>query len=539
LSRHHTELGDHIGDYDIAVIGAGLGGVYAVHRFTALGLSVVGLEGASGVGGVWHHNRYPGARVDLDSLDYCYSFSEDVWRSWQWRERYASQPELLGYLNATADRLGVRRHFHFDAWLNGATWDPGRRRYHLTTADGRRLSCRFLVLTTGQLSAARRPGFPGLDRFRGRWVMTSHWPHDDIETAGKRIAVVGTGSSGVQTVSALAPEAEHLYVFQRTANYAVPAQNRPLDGTAQKQLGDRLPAERERLLTETAGGVRISEPQHPMSHYRTAERDAMLVRQWETGGQGMNSLFLDQGRDPQVNDAVADFVRDRIRATVRDLAVAESLCPTYPIGTRRLCLEIGYYDAFNRENVSLVDLRGDPIVEITETGIRTRDRHYEVDLLVFALGFDAFTGAIDAANIRNEHGITPTHRWRSGPRTLLGMMTSGFPNLFLPTGPGSPSVLGNLFLQNEYCIDWIADCIAYLDEKNYASIEAGEAGEAEWTAHVAQAAQGLLRLSVDNYMVHVSDDGSRTFIPYIGGVRRHVTRARDVAARDYAGFDLR
>ncbi|MFJ3778999.1 flavin-containing monooxygenase [Streptomyces sp. NPDC090075] len=528
-----------MGDYDIAIIGAGLGGVYAMHRFTSQGWSVVGLEGASDVGGVWYHNRYPGARVDLDSLDYCYSFSEDVWRSWQWRERYAAQPELLGYLNSVADRLDVRRHFHFETWLNAATWDPARRRYDLTTADGRRLSCRFLVLTTGQLSAARKPGFPGLDRFRGRWVMTSHWPQDEVETAGKRIAVIGTGSSGVQTISTLASEAEHLYVFQRTANYAVPAQNRPLDGMVQKELGDRLPVEREQLLTDTAGGVRIPEPQHPMSHYPTAERDAMLVSQWETGGQGMNSVFLDQGRDPQVNDIVADFVRDRIRGTVRDPAMAEALCPTYPIGTRRLCLEIGYYDAFNQDNVSLVDLRDDPIVEITETGLRTRDHHHEVDLIVFALGFDAFTGAIDGANIRNGQGITPTDRWRSGPRTRLGMMTAGFPNLFLPTGPGSPSVLGNLFLQNEYSIDWIADCIAHLDEKRYASIEASEAGEAEWTAHVAQLAQGLLRLGIDNYMVHVSDDGSRTFIPYIGGVRRHVASMREAAAGNYAGFDLR
>ncbi|MET9084864.1 NAD(P)/FAD-dependent oxidoreductase [Streptomyces sp. NPDC004237] len=526
-------------DIDVVVVGAGLGGIYAVHRLRQAGLSVVGIEGASDVGGVWFHNRYPGARVDLASLDYSYHFSDKIWREWRWSERYAAQPELLAYLNFAASELDVRRDFLFDTWVTGARWNAARARYELTTSTGASITAKYLVMTTGQLSAARPPAFPGLDQFRGRVVMTSHWPHDHVETHGKRIGLIGTGSSGVQAAPPLAEAGEHLYVFQRTPNYAVPAQNAPAEEGAQEAIGTRLADERERLISATRRAVNDPIPQHPVGHYSKQEQQAILRAQWERGGTSMNRLFTDQGTDLVANTVVADFVRDRVRETVRDPRTAESLLPTYPIGVRRLILENGYYEMYNRENVTLVDIRSDPITEITPGGIRTRDAYYEIDLLVFALGFDAFTGSLRGANIRDAQGVELTSRWTRGPRNLLGMMTTGFPNLFMPTGAGSPSVLANLFLQNEFAIDWITDCIAFMESRGYASIEPTEEAEDEWAAHVAEAANTGLRMQYDNYMVHVNkDDGSRVFMPYLGGMESYVKRARAVAADGFTGFKL-
>jgi cation diffusion facilitator CzcD-associated flavoprotein CzcO len=395
-------------------------------------------------------------------------------------------------------------------------------------------------MTTGQLSAPRRPDIAGLERFRGQWVQTSKWPHEKVELEEKRIGIVGTGSSGVQAIPILAEYADHLYVFQRTAHYAVPARNCAISAKVQRDIAARLPEEREGLLTRYPGGTRSPRPEHPVSHYSPGEQFAMMERQWELGGQRMNAIFSDQGTNKAANDVVAEFVRNKIRAIVRDASLADKLCPSYPIGTRRLALDTGYYETYNRPDVTLVDVKADPIVEITETGIRTRCAHYELDLIVFALGFRAFTGSLDAAGIRNERGKMPSDGWSRGPRTLLGLMSAGFPNLFLPTGPGSPSVLANLFVQNEFEIDWIGDCIAYLDAHGAATIEPTSTAQDAWTAHVAEVASRLLRRQVNNYMVHVNaDDGSRVFIPYVGGFDRYVATARDIAARGYEGFLLR
>ena len=526
-------------DYDVIVVGAGIGGIYAVHRFTQQGLSVLGIEGASGVGGVWYHNRYPGARVDVDSIDYCYYFSPEIWQQWHWTERFAAQPEIMAYLDFVADRFGVKQRFVFGTWVTGAQWRSDTVRYHVTTSTGLSASCRFLVMATGQLSAARRPEFPGLEQFRGEWVQTSHWPERGVDLDGRRIGIIGTGSSGVQAIPVLAQHAKYLHVFQRTANYVVPARTAPIGAAVQRGIAGQLGDERE-LLLATRGGTRLPVGARPLSHFSPAEQVAILERQWESGGQAMNSLFSDQSTNQGSNDVVAEFVRRKVREIVRDPGLAEKLCPSsYPIGTRRLCLDIGYYETFNRDNVTLIDLRSDPIAEITETGIRTQTAHHELDLIVFALGFNAFTGALDRAHIRNERGAAPSDGWGRGPRTLLGLMTTGFPNLFLPTGPGSPSVLGNLFLQNEFLMDWIGDCIKYLDAHGCTTIEPSEAAQDVWTARVAAAASRLLRLRVDNYMVHVNaDDKSRVFIPYTGGFDRYVRAARDTAARGYEGFVL-
>jgi cation diffusion facilitator CzcD-associated flavoprotein CzcO len=525
-------------DFDVIVTGAGIGGLYALHRFKTQGLSVLGLEAAEGVGGVWFHNRYPGARVDVESVDYCYYFSTELYQSWRWSERYAAQPELLRYFNHVADRFDLRRHILFETSLKAARWNPAAARYHVETATGQSFTCRFLVMATGNLSAARKPDFPGLNSFKGEFVQTSHWPNREVQLAGRRIAVIGTGSSGVQAIPVLAAQAKHLYVFQRSPNFSVPAQNGPLDEEYFARAARDIPGRRDYLLTTRAAITSNLGVALPFADYSPAEQLDRLERQWALGGQGMNRVFADQAISKTVNDAVAEFVRGKIRQIVKDPATAERLCPyDHPIGSRRLCVDTDYYATYNRGNVSLIDIAADPIVRITETGLQTRTAHYEADLIVFAIGFNAFRGALDRVDIRNEKGETPTTHWSRGPRTLLGLMTSGFPNLFLLTGPGSPSVLANLVILNEENVNWVANLIAKMDSGNDISVEPEAEAEQKWTETVAEAAANLLRLGVKNYMVHVNqDDGSRAFIPYAGGLDRYLEICQGIAAKNYQGF---
>jgi len=538
VTERQQTISDGSADFDAIVVGAGIGGIYALYRLRGQGLSVLGLEQASGPGGVWFHNRYPGARVDVESIDYCYYFSEDLYRDWQWSERYAAQPELLRYLNHVTDRFDLRRHILFETPLAAARWHPEESRYHVETATGQTFTCRFLVMATGNLSAARDPDFPGLADFAGEWVQTSHWPDRQVELAGRRIAVIGTGSSGVQAVPILAQQASQLYVFQRSPNFSVPARNRPQDAAQYAEAAAALPARREHLLTTRAAITSNLGVPRRYAAYTAAERTDRLERQWALGGQGMNRIFADQGSDKTVNDVVAEFVRAKIRETVKDQAVAERLCPyDHPIGTRRLCVDTDYYATYNRDNVTLVDISADPIERITRTGIKTRDGHFEVDLIVFAIGFHAFRGALDHVDIRNERGETPTRTWHRGPQTLLGLMTAGFPNFFFLTGPGSPSVLANMVIMNEEHVNFVADLIAHMDANSLATVEPDPAAQDNWAGVVAEAASKLLRVGVKNYMVHVNqDDGSRVFMPYVGGLDRYLEICRDVVASNYAGF---
>ena len=523
--------------FDVIVVGAGIGGIYAVHKFREEGLSVLCLEGADGVGGVWYHNRYPGARVDVDSFDYCYYFSSELYREWRWSERYAAQPELLAYLNHVTDRFELRQHMRFGTWVTGAEWRPAESEYLVTTSTGDTVTGQFLVMATGNLSAARTPDFIGLDDFEGEWVQTSHWPDRPVDWEHKRVAVIGTGSSGVQTVPEVARKAEHVYVFQRTPNYSVPARNGAMDEATWSEIASDLGKARQDLL-DHPGGTHIAYGQQPASSFTPEERVAVLEQFWAEGGHGFGLVFSDQTVDLEVNTLVADFVRDKIRSAVDDPVTAERLCPwDHPIGTRRLILDIGYYESFNRSNVTLVDARDEAIDHITATGIQTTGQHYEVDLIIFALGFNAFRGAIDRAGIRNETGASPTDHWDRGPRTFLGVMTSGFPNLFILTGPGSPSVLANLTIGNEFHVDWVADLIAHLRREGKTVVEVTEEGEAAWVDHVAEVSHSLLRRKVRNYMVHINEgDDEFVFIPYAAGLNRYIER---VEAIGYEGLSMR
>jgi cation diffusion facilitator CzcD-associated flavoprotein CzcO len=522
---------------DVIVVGAGFGGVYAVHRFRRQGLSVIGLERAGGVGGVWYHNRYPGARVDVESVEYCYHFSNDLYGAWRWTERYASQPEILAYINHVAECFDLKRHFRFNTSMVSGRWDPAAEHWEVRTSAGECLIGRFLVMATGNLSAERTPDFPGLDSFKGQKLQTSHWPHIPVPLKGRKVGVIGTGSSGVQAVPALAAEADQVIVFQRSPNYSVPAQNGPIDEARWAKIKDDLAQARAHLLT-TPGGMSRPRSDKTAAEWTSQEQIARLEAQWAYGGHGMGAVFRDQGTNKAANDIVAEFVRDKIRSIVVDPVLAERLSPKdHPIGSRRLVLDTDYYAAFNRENVRLVDLRDEPIERFTEHGLKTTRMEYELDIAVFALGFKAFTGALERANIANADGVHLTDRWDRGPRTYLGLMTAGFPNLFIVTGPGSPSVLANMVIANEHHIDWIGDCLSYMEANRLSTIEPSKEAEDSWTRYVAELSQPLLRLHVRNYMVHVNqDDGSRVFMPYVGGLGRYVEECNAVAANNYDGF---
>lgn len=526
-------------DVDVAVVGAGMGGIYAIRTFVKDGFSVQGFEGAPDVGGVWYHNRYPGARVDVESRDYSYFFDPDFYRGWTWTERYAAQPEILAYLNHFADQFDIRPHYRFNTWVESAEWQPDGDHYLITTSDGRTTRARNLVMATGQLSRARKPNFPGLDDFEGQWVQTSHWPEEEVAIAGRKVAVIGTGASGIQAVTAIGGEAAELVVFQRTANYSIPAHNVPAD---EERRAEAAADSREYYsgLKKLMAASHYPPGNGKASEYTPEEQLELLEKRWAFGGHAMNTVFADQGLNLESNTIVADFVRDKVRAAVADPRTAEKLVPTaYPIGTRRLCVDTGYYDRFNQENVTLVDVRSEPIATITPTGIRTSEREFDVDLIVFAIGFDAFTGSLDSANITNERGEHPTDVWHRGPRTYLGLMNSQFPNLFLITGPQSPSVLANMIVANVQHIDFVNDLLVYMRDRGHTRVVPSVAAEDAWVEHCAALSRDLLRRQVDNYMVHVNkDDGSRIFLPYIGGFSTYVNRCVEIAAAGYEGFQL-
>lgn len=540
MSNNQTQ--NHVGgveEYSVVVVGAGMGGIYALHRFAELGHDVHGFEGAAGVGGVWYHNGYPGARVDVESHSYSFMFDQDLYAGWDWSERYAAQPEILQYLNYVADRLDVRRNLSLSTWVTSAQWHPEENKYLITTDTGRTVWARYLVMATGNLSKPRKPDFAGLDDFQGEWHQTGHWPKTPVEIAGKRVAVIGTGSSGVQAATEIAKTAGHLYVLQRTPNYSIPAHNGPADKRKKERLSRKVLQFREETYA-TPVGYAMPPNVGKASEYSEEQQQQILESRWAFGGQSLLGTFSDQGTDLEVNNVVAEFVRGKIRDMIDDPETAEKLMPTaYPIGIRRLCIDTGYYPIFNQSNVSLVDLRTDPVERITRTGIKTRENEYEVDLIVFALGFEAFTGALDQANIRNEHGQQPSDRWTYKPQTYLGIMTNGFPNLFTLTGVQSPSVLATFFALNNYHVDFVADIIEHAEDKGAVRIEPTLEAEAEWGDHCNTIAAPMLRRAVDNYMVHVNKyDGSRYFIPYAGGFDKYAQQVNEIVTDDYRGFEF-
>ncbi|WP_455901212.1 flavin-containing monooxygenase [Rhodococcus gordoniae] len=528
-----------ITDFDVVVVGAGIAGLYAIHRFRSRGLTVRAFEAGSGVGGVWYWNRYPGARCDVESIDYSYSFSPDLEQEWNWSEKYATQPEILAYLEHVADRFELRRDIRFDTRVTSAVLDEDTLRWTVRTDGGDVVSARFFVVAAGPLSNANIPAFDGLERFTGDVFHTAHWPHDGVDFTGRRVGVIGTGSSGIQSVPIIAEQAEKLFVFQRSANYSIPAGNRPLDDTARAEQKANY-AERRRLSRESGGGSPHRPHPKPALEVSEEERRAVYEERWKLGGVLFSKAFPDQLTDRAANDTARAFWEEKIRAVVDDPAIAELLVPEdHPIGAKRIVTDSGYYETYNRDNVELVDLRSTPIVGMDETGIITAGAHYDLDAIVLATGFDAMTGSLDKLEIVGRGGRSLKDKWAAGPQTYLGLGIDGFPNFFNLTGPGSPSVLANMVLHSELHVDWVADVIAYLDARGAAGIEGTPEAVADWVEECRSRAEASLLNSANSWYVGANIPGRpRVFMPFLGGFGAYRDIITEVAESGYKGFTI-
>jgi cyclohexanone monooxygenase len=526
--------------YDAVVVGAGFAGMFMLHRLRGIGLSVRVYEQGSDVGGTWYWNRYPGARCDVESMQYSYSFSDELQQEWDWSERYAPQPEILRYANHVADRFNLRSDIQFNTRVDQAVFDERANIWSVTASDGRTVTAKFFVLATGCLSNARVPDIKGLERFKGQVYHTGHWPHEPVDFTGLRVGVVGTGSSGIQSVPVIAEQAKHLTVFQRTPNYSIPARNATLTEGERQKFRQNYPEIRRFAREEAKNGIYTDLPDRGALDDGDNERRARYEARWQHGGLTFMSVYNNLALDQAANDTAADFVREKIAEIVKDPATAKLLQPTtYPIGTKRICIDTDYFETFNRPNVTLVDIKSDPIEEILPNAVRAGGKDHQVDTLVLATGFDAMTGSVAKIDISGRQGQTLNQKWAEGPKTYLGLMSAGFPNLFIITGPGSPSVLSNMIVSIEQHVDWIADCIAHMRDRGFEAMEANQDAEDNWVAHVNEVAYTTLYPQANSWYMGANIPGKpRIFMPYIGGVGPYRQICNDVAAKGYEGFAM-
>ena len=527
-------------DIDVVVVGAGFSGLYMLHKLRSLGFSACILEAADDVGGTWYWNRYPGARCDIPTTDYTYSFDPALEAEWTWSEKYATQPEILRYLQFVAERYDLRRDISFLTTVDQAVWDDPARRWRIRTDQGTEISCRFFVMATGCLSVPKEVDIDGAARFQGEVYFTSRWPHEGVDFTGKRVAVIGTGSSGIQSIPLIAEQATQMTVFQRTPNFSVPAHNGPAPADSVAAL------EKDRDTYRNAakwspGGIPAEPNQITASMCTPEEQRARFDAAIQRGGLfDILGVFADQAVNPAANGVVADLIRERIRSIVKDPATAEALCPKdHYFGTKRPCLDTGYYETYNRSHVRLVDLRTHPIATITEGGIDTRDESMQFDAIVYATGFDAMTGALVGVDITGKDGVTLKQKWIDGPVTYLGLTSVGFPNLFMITGPGSPSVLSNMAVSIEQHVDWVADCLDHLRAAGVDAIEPTATAEAGWVQHVNDCADITLHPTANSWYIGANVPGKpRVFLPYIGGVDAYRRAADEVVQQGLLGFRL-
>ncbi|MBM3647057.1 MAG: NAD(P)/FAD-dependent oxidoreductase [Alphaproteobacteria bacterium] len=525
-------------DFDAVIVGAGFGGLYMLQRLRGAGFKARVFEAGKGVGGTWYWNRYPGARCDVESVQYSYQFSPELQQEWEWTERYATQPELLRYANHVADRFDLRRDIVFETRVTEAAFDEAASAWQVATDKGEKVMTRFLITAMGCLSSPNTPKIPGLVDFKGPTYHTGNWPHEGVDFTGKTVGVIGTGSSAIQSIPIIARQATHLTVFQRTANYTVPAHNRPLDPAYLHEVKAHYPEMRKRAKTMISG---IDFKVNIASAIETpeAERRRQYQERWDYGGLGFMASFSDLMLNDRSNRTAADFVRGKIREVVKDPETAERLAPKNIIGCKRLCVDTGYWETFNRPNVTLVDVSDQPIERITANGLRVRGRDYIFDCLVLATGFDAMTGALLNVDVRGRGGQSLRDKWRDGPKTYLGLTMTGFPNLFTITGPGSPSVLTNMLPSIEQHVEWIGDCLEYLRSRGATVIEASPAAEEAWGGEVGEAAGATLRSTCNSWYVGANIPGKpRVFMPYIGGFPAYIERCEAVVKAGYAGFAL-
>lgn len=526
--------------FDAIIVGAGFSGLYMLYRLRALGLSTKLIEAGTGVGGTWYWNRYPGACCDTESVVYSYSFSKALEQEWQWTTRYPQQSEILRYINHVADRFELRRDIQLETRVIEAHFDEEMPGWRIATDQGGRYTAQFCIMATGAISAARVPGFEGLADFEGDWYHTARWPHETVDFTGKRVGVIGTGSSGIQAIPVIAEQAAHLTVFQRTANFCTPAWDGPLDPVFEREIKTNYPAYRQQARESRGGNIDFFNPQSALA-VGPEERERTLEKRWADGGIHMQLSFGDLLTNQASNDLVAEFVRNKIREKVQDPEVAELLCPAdHPFATKRLCQDTSYYETYNRDNVTLVDVKHSPIERITAHGVKVGNVDYELDAIVFATGFDALTGALLDIDIRGRTGEVLKDKWTAGPRAYLGLAIAGFPNLFTVTGPGSPSVLSNMMVSLEQHVDWIAACIDYLGTHDLEYIEATLESEDQWVQHVNQTAGETLYPKANSwYMGANIPDKARVFLPYVGGVGNYRKICDRVTVNGYEGFALR
>lgn len=526
---------------DAVIVGAGFAGLYQLYRLRELGLTTRTFDVADDVGGTWYWNRYPGARCDVESMSYSYSFSPELEQEWVWSEKYPTQPEILRYLQHVAERFDLRRDITFGTRVNSAHYDEGAAMWTVTTDGGEVVTARFLIMATGCLSKVKDLDIPGADDFQGPTYTTGRWPHEGVDFSGQRVAVIGTGSSGIQSIPIIAEQAKTLHVFQRTPNFSMPAGNRPLSAG---EIAERKADYRSWRAAQRASGfgVPVEVATCAALSVSAEERSARYQRGWDDGSlTAILSAYTDTLTDPDANETAAEFVREKIRSIVDDPDTAEKLCPrSYPLGTKRPCLDTNYYATFNEPHVTLVSLREEPIVRITPGGIRTSAREYGFDTVVYATGFDAMTGALLAVDIRGRGGVSLRERWADGPQTYLGLAVSGFPNLFTVTGPSSPSVLSNMVVSIEQHVDWITDCIVHLRDVGGEEIEAEPQAELDWMAHVEEVGNMTLYPQADSWYMGANVPGKpRVFMAYIGGVGVYRQKCDAVAAGGYEGFRIR
>jgi cation diffusion facilitator CzcD-associated flavoprotein CzcO len=536
-------IDDHRGDYDAIVVGAGFAGLYMIHYLRdRLGLAVKGYEAADGVGGTWYWNRYPGARCDSESYYYCYSFSSELEQEWVWSSKYPEQPEILQYLEHVAHRLDLLRDLQLSTRVTAATFRDETGLWEIRTEHGDVVTARFFISAVGCLSAANVPPISGLEHFAGDWYHTGAWPREGVDFSGKRVGLIGTGSTGIQATPVIAAAAEHLWVFQRTPNYSVPARNFLMSSDTVREIKENYADIRHKQRDSYAGFPYAPSPFSALE-VTPEERQATFEQLWaeEGGFKFLYASFYDILRDQDANDTAAEFIRSKIRQIVKNPGVAEKLCPKdYPYGTKRPPIDTDYYETFNRDNVTLVDLREAPIEEITPTGIRTPAEEYDLDVIVFATGFDAMTGSLLRIDVRGRDGRTLRDAWHAGPRTYLGLQVAGFPNMFTITGPGSPSVLTNMPTAIEQHVDWIGECISYMRDNHFEQVEPDEDAQEAWVDHVREVAEVTLFPKANSWYLGANIPGkTRVFMPYVGGFAPYRRRCEEIVANDYEGFTFR
>lgn len=530
------------GEFDAIIVGAGFSGLYMLHKLRSMGFKARVIEAADDVGGTWYWNRYPGARCDIESYDYSYSFDEDLQQEWVWSERYAPQPEILRYLQHVAERFDLRRDIQFETRVENARWDNAVKRWTVTTDAGDSYSAQYCIMGTGCLSSFNQPDIAGLADFSGPVYLTGKWPHEGVDFTGQRVAVIGTGSSAVQSTPIIAAQAKRLTIFQRTPNYVVPAHNYEMSSDEAKAIKEDY-AELRATAQDSAFGSGRTLPRTPILASKLDEESfqADMERRWAVGGLvGFVGAYADLIMDPAAAERVEAFVAGKIRDRVRDSATAEKLIPnSHHIMSKRLCVDTGYYENFNRENVELVDLKETPIERIEAGGVRTSEGLYEADALVLATGFDAMTGALDRIDIRGKGNQTLAEKWAEGPITFLGLMSAGFPNLFLVTGPGSPSVLTNMVSSIEQHVDYIAGIVEMMRARGAKEFEPLPASEPAWVAHNNTAAEMTTFMAANSWYMGANIPGKPSiFMPYIGGFPAYRNICDETAERGYCGFAI-